>query len=896
VPGWLNRFLLRARATLSPRHDRELHDELELHLRLLEEDYAAQGLAPDAARQRARREFGNPAIIHEASHDLFSFRLLEDLVQDLRYAAREMRRSAGFTMVAVLSLAIGVGAITATFAMVDAVMLRQLPVREPGRLVAFSRGSATEWGDWSYGAFVRWRGGTDGLDVAASSEVRPIEIAVTGGDRPEEARVSAVSDSYFEIVGANLTLGRSLAGVDPTAPAVAVISDAFWRRQFGGAADVLTKTIELRGTQYAVVGVARRGFTGHSVGYPTDVWIPLAMQPSIAGNQQLLDDRPGADARWLKVLARLKADAVVERAELSAQVVRDRFLGEKSAHLGSLSPEVQRDRQERVRLVAAATGDAAIRGRFARPLRLLTGITALVLLVACANFTNLMVARSEGRRREYGIRLALGGGRWRLIRQAATECIVLAVTAGLLGALLATWLTMGSLNQLAAMILPVDFALEMNTRVWAFAAGCVAVAIAFGIWPCTRPARASAATLVPRSWTSSAQSSARAVAGRAILIAQLTMCVVLLIGAGLLLRTVVNLRSQDLGFDRNVLIVPVPLARAGHSEPAAAAIAGEIRARVAALPGVQAAGLSGSALMDYTNYWIDGSQRLTTDRGAAPAGVRWTVASVGQGFFETVGMSLVRGRTFDAIDAEGSAAVVVLNESLAGFLFGRDDPIGKQISMSPRGPAHTIVGLVNDAHQISPRDRGIGVLYLPMRSFGHVLLAVRTEGPPSSVAAAVRQQIGEAAGGVQAGNMRTISNVLDTAIGQERLLSVVAMSLAGLVVAIGCVGLYALLSYNVARRSHEIGVRFALGATHGQIVAIVLRDGAASILPALALGIPVGIAASRPLSSQLYGVEAGDPWTLVSVGVLLPLVALAAAARPARAASRIDPIMLLRNE
>jgi predicted permease len=900
-PAWLTRWVIRARATLSARHDRELRDELQLHLHLLTEEFTAQGMPPDLARQRAHREFGNAALFQEASHDLFSFRVVEDLFQDLRYAIREMRRSAGFTCISVLSLAFGIGAATATFVVIDAFMLRGLPVREPERLVAFSTSDSSTWGRWPYAAFTRWRNSPDALfEAAAAADVSSFDVPLRGSETPAEVRVSLVSANYFEVMGAGIALGRAPTDREAAAPgsaALAVISDAFWDRWFGRTTDVLAKTIDLHGVSYQVMGVARKGFSGHSVGHPSDVWIPLTMQSALMPDAPgLLEDRWGAGPRWLRIIGRLGDGVSAEEAAASANVIHQRFVADQSAALGANNPNVIRARKQAVSLLTATTGYAPERARYGRPLMILWTITALVLLVACANFTNLMLARSESRRREFVIRLALGGGRWRLIRQSATECVVLAFVAGVLGLLFANWATTASLKQFAVMIMPVEFALTFDARVLGFAAACVVLVVAFGVWPCTRPARAAAVSSVYQSTCSSSRAPARAVAGRLILIGQLAMCTVLLIGAGLLLRTVTNLRSQDLGFDRNVLLVSVSPGQAGYSEQAAAMLVQRVRERLSAVPGLTAIGTSGPALMDYTNYWVDGSQVLTTDRGEVSPGARWTSAEVGPGFFEAVGMSLVDGRAFNDRDAHPSADVVVINRSLATFLFGDGNPIGRRIRMNPRGHMHAVIGVVNDAKQVSPRDRGLGVVYLPLRGFGHVVLAVRTVGPPADAAPIIRHQLSAMAGDLPIEKVRTIAEVLDNAIAQERLMSAISLFLAALVITIGCVGLYALMAYDVAQRTRELGIRLALGATSRKVVMMVLQDSAALVLPGLAIGVPLGVAASRPLSSQLYGVQVHDLGTVVAVALTLAVVALLATLRPAQIAARIDPIALLRNE
>ena len=532
---------------------------------------------------------------------------------------------------------------------------------------------------------------------------------------------------------------------------------------------------------------------------------------------------------------------------------------------------------------------ARVREQFARPLTFLAVITALVLVVACTNFTNLMFARAEARRREFLIRLALGGGQWRLIRESAAECLALAAIAGALALLFASWATSMAMSLVSALE-PLDFAIGLNARVLAFAGACVIAAAAFGLWPCMRLVRS---TVISSVHHRTGTAGARPVANRIMLIGQLVVCAILMFGAGLLLRTVINLRTQDLGYERDVLLIPIAAERPGRPPDAASALVEDLRQRIATIPGVQAAGVFGSALLDYRAYWVDGSERLRTDRGEAAAGTKWTFAFAGPGFFDAVGMRAVQGRP---LSEAGHAGEVAINESLARALFGNADPIGRQLAMNPKEPMLTIVGVMKDARQISPRDRGVGVAYLPIRRYGRVTLAVRLASPSLAQAASVRQQAQTILGDVQAGPMTTISQELERSIARERLTSGIALFLAVLVVAIGCVGIYALMTYDVTRRQREFGVRLALGATAGRLVATVLRDGAAIVAPALAIGLPAQLATSRLLASQLYGVDARDPWTLSSVAVLLSVVAMGAAFRPARLASRIDPMALLRHE
>ena len=892
---WLRRLWWRIGATVSVDRARELRAELQFHLRSLEEDYLRQGLTIDEARRTARREFGNPAIIQEASHDLFAFRQIEELGHDCRVAVREARRSAAFTCIAVASLAIGIGAAAAVFAVVDATVLRTLPVRLPHQLVAFTL-DGRAWARWSYGAFTRWQHALHPLaDVAASAET--VEIELRSGTAPAgTARVSLVSANYFQVLGADVARGRGLSDDDAREQrAVVVISDAFWRQEFGGAADILTRSIELRAVRHDIVGVARRGFVGHQTGYPVDMWAPLARQTVLRpGTAKLLDASPATDARWLTVIGRLGPDASLAQANVSTDLIRQAYLADRAAVLGEGNPEVARDRKTTVRLVPAARGDLPLHPRRMRPLAILAGIAALVLLVAYANFMNLMVARSESRRREFAIRFALGANRWRIVRQAATECVLLAGVATAMAVILALWANRAS-DAFATLVLTADLDLTFSRRQLGFAVLAGTAAAVCGLWASVGRGRVDGRSLGHYGAVSkpvSAWWSSR----RMFLAGQLAACVVLSICAGLLLRTVLNLRSQDLGLDRGSLLVPVAIERIVAGSGSAASVVAAMKARLEAIPGVRAVGVSGAALLDPQTYWIDGSQRLTTDRGVALAGARWTFADVDDDFFEAAGMSLIKGRAFTSGEIDGAANVVVVNDALARFVFGADSPLGRRISLHPRGPMHTVIGVLNDARQTSPRDRGIGVVYLPMRTFAHVTFAVRPDAPVTANAAAIARRAESIAGDALAGRARSVSEALDRAIVQERVMSGIALVLALLVVAIGCVGIYALMSYEVTRRTHELGVRFALGATRRQIATIILRDAVAIAAAALLCGIPLGVAASRAVSSQLYGVTPDDPWTIAGVVLLLTLATIGAASKPATAAGRVDPLVLLRRE
>ena len=401
----------------------------------------------------------------------------------------------------------------------------------------------------------------------------------------------------------------------PGTGAVAIVSDGFWRRRFGGAPDVLAKTIELDGVQFAIVGVAESGFTGHSVGYSVDVWVPLTMQPALLPGMRGLEESAGAEERWLNVVGRLTRNASVERAAAAARVARQVFLTEKAGRLGANTREVVRDRTESFRLIAGMAGDGAVRAQFRAPLTFLAVITALVLVVACTNFTNLMFARAEARRREFVIRLALGGGRWRLIRESGAECLTLAAMAGALALLLASWATSMAMRLVSAL-----GTARLRDRVECARDGvCRRLRLhrrAFGLWPCMRLVRS---TVISSVHFRTATAGARPVANRVMLIGQLIVCAILMFGAGLLLRTVINLRTQDLGYERDVLLIPIEAERPGRPPEAASALVEDLRQRIATIPGVQAAGVFGSALLDYRRV-LGGWERAAADRSRRGGG------------------------------------------------------------------------------------------------------------------------------------------------------------------------------------------------------------------------------------------------------------------------------------
>jgi predicted permease len=887
-PVWLHRLRLRARAMAAPGHDRALGAELQLHIDLLTDEYVAGGLSLPEARARAHREFGNTTSVQETSHELYSLRALEGLGKDVACALRAIRRSPGFTAIAVVSLAVGIGVATTTFSVIDALMLRGLPVPQPERLVAFSAPTAATWSRWSYAAFQQWVDAPDAVfDATAVYNLNDLEQPRIVGIGT--ARVSLVAGNYFAVLGVPAIAGRVFDASDdgrPSGRPVAVVSHAFMERQFGTTAAILGRSLVVNGAVYEVVGVGRRGFTGDWVGQPIDIWLPLSAYPAITrGPADALSD--ASSARWLRIIARLRDGVTLEQATASANLLFDRWRSAQSA-----APFA--DRSDQIALSSAARGYAPLRQQYAQPLMIGGAIVALVLVVACANFINLLYGRSQSRQQEFAVRLVMGAGHWRIARQALAECVLLASLAGLGGLLVSSWATTAALKRFAATIQPLELAAGVDGRALSFAAACVGLVVLFGLAPSMKGALISASQHLSQA---AMRQRRRNMVGRIFLVTQLALCAVLLVGAGLMVRTVDNLRSQSLGFHRDVLLVTLAPGQAGYTGEAAAMFLGQVRERLLAIRGIGSVSTTSAPLLDNRAYWVDSSERLTIDEGQPMAGARWTFAEVGPGFFDTMGIPLVRGRGLLESDFTSPADVVVINQSLARILFGSEDPLGQAVGMPGAAVKSVIVGVVNDVRQTSPRDQGLAVLYRPLRQPPpQVVLAIRTNGRAADAVDVVRHQLEAMDRDIPVVKVQTVEDVLNAAIAQERLLATFAAWLGMLVIIVTCVGLHALVDNDVAQRTHEIGVRLALGATRGGVAMLVLRSSGALVGVALCLGVPLSLAATRPLSSQLYGLRPDDPQTIASVIVLLLAVAFGAAIRPARSAARVDPVVLLRAD
>jgi predicted permease len=889
---------LRLRSVFRRNHvENELAAELREHLEREIERHRAAGLSHAEARAAALREFGNVALIQEQCRDVRGVLWLEDLLRDVVYALRMMRRAPGHTAVTALSLAAALGANTATFSVVNTLLLRRLPVANPGDLVELGSETPNGPGNFPYSLYERVRGENNTFTevVAVSSPVVRADSEMP--DQPPLGRY--VSGNFFQALGIRPAIGRLLEPDDdrldsPDGAMVAVISNGFWQRMFGQESTVLGKTLAVGGTPsrtavpFTIVGVLPPEFQGLTVGRSDDFYIPLAREPRVSSRSLL--NSPGAG--WLKVVARLKPGISRPMAKAELDVIYARFVDE-AARLSSEATARQM-RTRRMAIEPARAGLSGPRREFGRPLLLLMGAVGLVLVVACANVVNLLLARGLARRGEIGVRLAIGASSGRLMRQLLAEAALFGVIGGSVGLALAVWGTphlavlMANEDPSVAYDVAPDRTVLLFTIVVSLAAALVA-----GLIPALRVSRAKVPSLREEAGT-------REAAGRlspwtrSLVAFQVALSLLLLAGALLLLTTLRNFRTGDFGFDRQgVLSMRLDPSRAGYAGERRVAYFRAVLDRARNTPGVRGAALSLG--MPVISAGVDMSFRVDGLPRDPDATV--FVNDVTQGYFAATGTRLLRGRDFGPDDGPGSAAVAIVNDALVRRYFGGRDPIGQRVWAGNRGTLE-VVGVVATTKYQSLRESDSPIIYvhaLQSASGGGLNLIVKTAGDPMSMGAGLRRAIQDIAP-VHVTPPETLSSQIDRTLIAERLIARVLGLFALLAIVLAAAGLYGVLAYNTARRTREIGIRLALGATPRAVLWPVLAESVKLAAMGIAMGVPAALALTRLLSSLLYGVAPTDPYVLGAVALCLFCVALMAAVVPAARASRVDPLAALRYE
>jgi putative ABC transport system permease protein len=880
------------------QRDRDLDDEIQAHLEMAARDRIERGEAPEAARLAARREFGNRDLVKEVTREIWAWTWLETIVQDVRYAWRTMRRTPIVTLVVVLLLALGIGATTAVFTVINALVLRQLPVRSPDQLVELlsrypgdPRMNYFGWTDYE-----RYRDRSQTLSDLTGMATARFHVSGDGFETGMQDGDYVVG-SYFPVLGVQPAIGRLIGPDDDRVgtadAAVVVLSWWFWRERFGLDPSIAGKRIVINDVPATIVGVAPRGFFGLLVGRTPAVWVPTAFESLVQQPGQRASGTMG-----LALIGRLKPGASLEqaRAELS---VLDRSRVEVIA-TGSNDPQW---RHATLELEPAGAGLSALRDRYASHLWLLLGIVAVLLLVACASIAGMLAARAATRQREMAVRVALGAGRVRLVRQLLTESLLLSAAGGGLG-LLVAYLGADTLVRSWPVdprsgLQRYDIPLQPDAHVLMFtAAVALTTAMVCGVAPAWQAfARAVFAAL--RESGAATEPLGRRLFGPSLVAAQVAFSVVLLSVAFMLLGHVSQLRGRDIGFSRDdVLVVALDTGPGGDSEEAREArfhLYRGILERFEAIPGVRSAAMAavtpiqGGAATQFVD--VEGFEE------EADARRRVWLNWVSPGYFETLSTPLAEGRDFSARD-EGAARVAIVNQRLARQRFGDGRAIGKRLTLERSTHSYEIVGVVGDAKYESLRDAAPPTVYLHafQEARGRVSqFALRTSVPPASIAGQVRRVAQDASQAIAVNRIRTLADQLDASIVLERLLARLSSAFAGLGAFVAAIGLYGLLAFTVARRTNEIGIRMALGASAGDVIRMVLKSAVLLVSAGLLLGIPLTLWMYR-LGVLLVPDFGGDPGTSVvwAAGAMVA-VALTAACLPARRAVRVQPVDALRH-
>ena len=893
------------------RVEQELDDELRFHMEQQAEKYMRGGLSREEATRRVRLEFGGIEQVREDCRDARGVSLLESIGHDLRYALRMLRKSPVFTAVVIITLALGIGANTAIFTLVNAVMLRSLPVRDPQQLVVArwtAHHAGRHLGESSFGDCGSSRdGGTIEAGCALSypffQEVQKqskvfssatafagtIPLNLSGNGAAVIAQGEIVSGSFFLTFGVHAALGRVFDASDdqPGSHAVAVLNYAYWQRAFGGSPAAIGRTIRLNNALFTIVGVADPGFTRLTPGKSVDLWIPIA-QGSVSGQPWFTTS--DANNFWLVVVGRLQPG--VPRSQ--AQSMLDTLFVNATTH--DAKPVWIAEDQPHLTLMPAQEGLAGIRDMFGKPLLLLMATVGLVLLVACANVAGLTLARAAAREREMAVRLAVGAARRRILRQLLTESLLLSFLGAAFGVVLAWFGASGVEAFLSASSgMPIELDVHLDWHVLLFGVGAaILTGIAFGLAPAFRGARTGVTAQLKGTTTTSAAGRGRGRRfglGSGLVVLQVAISMVVLTGAGLLLRTLDKLRSVDPGFDtRNLLLFTIDPELAGYKDAQLVDLYGSVQKKLAALPGVSHVSYSSMALLDGGLWTGDMNLEGRADKHPFPV----QMLAVGPDYFATMKIPLVQGRPLAESDLKGPKYAVVNHAFVEKFMAGRS-PVGLHFGNGDSKPDTEIVGVVGDTHYADLSSPEAPTCFTPLNS-GGATFELRTSVSPSSLAPAVRNAVNAVDANIPVAYLRTQSESIDRLLFSQRLLAQLFGLFGALGLLLACIGLYGLLSYEVERRTREIGIRTALGAQRSTIWSMVVVHGIVLVAAGAIVGCGAALGVTRLLTSLLFDVRPTDPLTFALTGGLLLFVGILACSLPARRATRVDPMTALRCE
>jgi predicted permease len=928
--------------------ENDSNDELRFHLEKEIEKNIAAGMSPDEARRRALVDFGGVQQTRESLREVHHGRFFESLAQDSRYAWRMLRKSPAFAIIAVVTLALGIGANTAIFSLIDAVVFRSLPIADPRSLMVFQWESHKGLGNMSYRNFGECdeaHGGTNDRDanargcslslpffkqvqaqsglfshVAAYTAVGQVDMSGNGAARMVKGEF--VTGDYFQTLGVRAHLGRLInAGDDdPSAQAAAVLDHSFWQTEFGGSESAIGKTIRLNGIPFQIIGVTEPRFDALTLSNKYDVIVPMAQRPVVVPNWKPRDDQ--ADHWWLVMIARLKPGIAVSQAEASVSLLFRNSIQSVG------KPLFKPDSDPRIKLAQASQVLGGSQKRTLQPLYVLMLCVGAVLLIACANIAGLLLARSVVRQREIAVRLALGAKRSRIVLQFLTESLMLAFAGGALGMLVAVWGSRALMAMVSAgSVNPPIFSPQLDWRVLGFTAGVsLLTGIFFGLAPALRGSDVNlTSSLKAASGSSTAVSEGkqrRFSAGGMLVAVQMALAIVVLVVAGLLVRTLNNLKSLNPGFDtQNVLLFGIDPRLAGYKGPQIDNLFFELQQKFSAIPSVTSATYAWYPFLS-GGLWNTAFHRPGTpppskqemESGAAEKNqVESDVYPIGPKFFLTWGIPFQSGRDFTPSDYAVAASndgdkpssnptPVIVNQEFAHKYFPGKNPIGQIFGeQEPTGigdakaPGYLIVGVVANSKYNSLRREITPCFYQPNVG-GEAFFDLRTGTAPLSLVPTVKNIVDQRSHDLAVFRISTETEAIDRQVFTEKMTARLSSLFGLLALLLACLGLYGLLSYEVTRRTREIGIRMAVGAQPHNVVGLVLTKAVVLIAAGAAVGIAVALGVTRFLSSFLYGVKAGDPITLLAVAALLALVALAACYIPARRATKVDPLVALRYE
>jgi len=909
------------------RFDRELEEEMRFHMEMKALENAEAGMEPLEARYAAQRQFGNLTLLQEVSREMWGVRSIETLFQDLRFGIRMLLKNPGFTTVIVITLALGIGANTAIFSLTNTALLKTLPVKDPQQLVFFMVAGPQGMGTgFSYPLLQQFNQNNHSFTgiIAANTPGR-MRLAEPGtGGQVELAQAGRVSGNFFSELGVGAVAGRTLTEDDdsPTGgQPVAVISYNYWKRRFGLDPGVIGRKITLDDFPFTIVGVAPPGFFGIEVGGNTDLWWPIRMTPQVIPGAQSLND---SGHRWLYLMARLKPGVDLEQAQAEMNAVFRQQLNEIAPErLASLTAAQRRNYfAQNIKLVAGGAGFTWLREQVKQPLLILLIVVGLVLLIACANVANLLLARAATRRKEFAVRRALGAGRFRLIRQLLTESLLLAALSGALGLLLAQW---GARLLLA--YLPQEqtttFDLAPDTRVLAFTlAVSLLTSLLFGLAPALGATRLDLSSALKDAVGGGAGRS-QLTPHKLLIVTQVALSLFLLVGAGLFVRSLRNLKNLDTGFDRENVVLFSLDTPGGYTLAQRVNLYQQTLERLESLPGARAASLASFSLLSgsgmNSNIVVEGyANRPDEDMDCHRL-------LVGPNYFATMGIPLLQGRDFGPQELQPQGGLpadqptanqtpqpsptpsaplaAVINQTMARYFFSNENPLGRRFRLR-NGPLQGIpievIGVIKDAKYYNLREQTPRTYYLSFfqrpreEQAGTMLL--RSFADLASATTAIQRAVREIDPQSQVVNLRTMNEVVDRSLMQERFVAQLGSFFSLFALLLAAIGLYGVMSYATARRTQEIGIRMALGACTADVIRLVLREAMPMVSVGVVIGLGAALAATRLVESMLFGLGPNDLLTIALAALLMLIVAALACWIPARRAAKVDPMTALRFE